>query len=157
MKMSISDIISAPLEEVFALVSSPVAMARAFPESVKKMEVLSEQRQGLGSRFRETRILRGKEDVIEIEIIEFVPNESVRSVAETGGSIWYTGFGVAPTNGGTQLTISIEARAQSFLMRIANFCMKPWLLNGGKEEMEGIKVHFAKARAARLNVVPGNN
>ena len=90
MKISVSESIDAPLTEVFGLVSNPLLMSKAFPESVKKMEVLSEHQQGGGARFRETRWLRGREDVIEIETIEYVENEKVLSVAETGGSLWYT-------------------------------------------------------------------
>ena len=67
MKISVSESIDAPLTEVFGLVSNPLLMSKAFPESVKKMEVLSEHQQGVGARFRETRFLRGREDVIEID------------------------------------------------------------------------------------------
>ena len=74
MKISMSE---SPVKEVFGLVSNPLLMSEAFPESVKKMEVLSEHQQGVGARFRETRLLRGREDVIEIETIEYVENEKV--------------------------------------------------------------------------------
>ena len=41
MKISVSESIDAPVKEVFGLVSNPLLMSEAFPESVKKMEVLS--------------------------------------------------------------------------------------------------------------------
>ena len=146
MKISVSETIDAPLSDVFEFVSNPVLMSKAFPESVKKMEVLSDHEQGVGSRFRETRLLRGREDVVEIETVEYVENEKVLSVADTGGSLWYTGFAVAAGESGTVLTVSMEAQAKSVFVRIANFCMKPWLKKGGAQEMQGIKDYFSKAK-----------
>jgi carbon monoxide dehydrogenase subunit G len=148
MKISVSETIDAPPADVFKFVSNPVLMSKAFPESVKKMEVLSENDQGVGSRFRETRLLRGREDVIEIETVEYVENEKVLSVAETGGSLWYTGFAVAPVAAGTLLTVSMEAQAKNLFVRIANFCMKPWLKKGGAEEVQAIKDHFSRGKVA---------
>ena len=136
MKISVSESIDAPLTEVFGLVSNPLLMSKAFPDSVKKMEVLSEHQLGVGARFRETRLLHGREDVVEIETVEYVENEKVLSVAETGGSLWYTGFAVAPADFGTVLTVSMEAKASSLVARIANFFMKPWLKKGGVEELK---------------------
>ena len=147
MKISVSETIDAPLADVFEFVSNPVLMSKAFPESVKKMEVLSEHETGVGARFRETRLLRGREDVIEIETVEHVENERVLSVADTGGSLWYTGFAVAPGENGTVLTVSMEAQAKSLFVRITNFCMKPWLKKGGAQEMQGIKDYFSPAKA----------
>ena len=148
MKISLSESIDAPLTEVFGLVSNPLLMSKAFPESVKKMEVLSAHQQGVGARFRETRLLRGRENVIEIETIEYVENEKVLSVAETGGSLWYTGFAVAPAGIGTVLTVSMEAKASSLVVRIANFFMKPWLKKGGVEELKKIKEYLSETKVS---------
>jgi carbon monoxide dehydrogenase subunit G len=151
MKVSMSETIDAPLEEVFNFVSNPVLMAKAFPESVKKMEVLSGHEIGVGARFRETRLVRGREDVVEIETVEYIENERVLSLADTGGSLWYTGFAVVAGDSGTVLTVSMEAQAKSLLARVANYCMKPWLIKGGTQEMEGIKAHFPRSDAENEN------
>ena len=148
MKISVSESIDVPLTEVFGLVSNPLLMSKAFPDSVKKMEVLSEHQLGVGARFRETRLLHGREDVVEIETVEYVENEKVLSVAETGGSLWYTGFAVAPAGIGTVLTVSMEAKASSLVARIANFFMKPWLKKRGVEELKKIKEYLSETKVS---------
>lgn len=148
-----SETIDAPVIEVFEFVSNPLLMSKAFPQSVKKMEVLSENQLGVGARFRETRLLRGREDIIEIETVDYVENEKVLSVAEAGGSLWFTCFTVVPAGIGTVLTVSIEAKAKSLAVRAANFCMKPWLKRGGVEELKRIKEYLSETKVSGEGVL----
>ena len=68
------------------------------------MVFLSEVRTGVGTRFRETRLMHGKERSTELEVTEYVENERVRMVADTDGTVWDSVFVVSPVEGKTLST-----------------------------------------------------
>lgn len=141
MKVEAARKIDAPIDRVFNFVSNVHEMAKAFPDSVIKIETLSEHDTGQGARFREHRLLGKKEDVIEIETIEFVQNEHVKSVTLTAGSLWYTGFAVEPEGSGTLLTMTMEAQPQNLFARIMNIFLKLGMKKGAAEEIDKLKAH----------------
>ncbi len=96
--------ISAPIDLVFSTVADIHRLSQALPHIVK-VEFLSEIRSGVGTRFRETRLMNGKEARTELEVIEFVENDRVRLVApDSQGTIWDTVFAVKAENERTLLT-----------------------------------------------------
>lgn len=141
MKVEATRKIDAPLDRVFNFVSSVHAMAKAFPDSVIKIETLTEHDRGLGARFRETRLLGKKEDVIVLETIEYIQNERVKSETLTAGSIWHTGFAVKPEGSGTLLTMTMEAEPQNFFARITNLFLGLGAKKGAAEEIDKLKAH----------------
>ena len=147
MKVEETRKVDAPIEKVFGFVSNVHEMAKAFPDSVIKIEVLSENDTGLGARFREHRLLGKKKDVIELETVEYVLNEKVASETVTAGSLWRTGFAVEPEGSGTLLTISMEAEPQNLFGRILLLLMKSKLKKGGAEEIEKVKAHLERGEA----------
>ena len=74
--------IDAPIDLVFQTVADERRLSQALPHIVK-VEFLSDVRAGVGTRFRETRLMNGKEATTELEVTEFVENEHVRLVATT--------------------------------------------------------------------------
>jgi len=42
---------------------------------ITSVEFLSETRSGVGTRFRETRVMNGREATVELEVTEFVEND----------------------------------------------------------------------------------
>ena len=76
-----------------------------------KFEFLSDTHTGVGTRFRETRVMKGKEQPTELEITEYIENERVRMVADSHGTVWDTVFSVALYGDGTRLTMVMDARA----------------------------------------------
>ena len=76
--------INAPVEAVFAA----LANIETFPdraEAIAAVEFLSDQKHGVGTRFRETRIMNGREAVAELEVTEQVENERIRMVGTAIG------------------------------------------------------------------------
>ncbi|MBT8402019.1 MAG: SRPBCC family protein, partial [Rhodothermia bacterium] len=92
--------IAAPVDRVFDTIAHIQNFSRAVPHIVN-VEILSETQSGVGTRFRETREMRGREMTTELEITEYVKDKSVRIVSDEGGTIWDTLFTVESTNGGT--------------------------------------------------------
>ena len=145
MKVATTTKIDAPIDRVFNFVSNVHEMAKAFPDSVIKLETLTENDAGVGARFRETRLLGKKEDVIELETIEYVVNERVKSETLTAGSLWQTGFAVEPEGSGTLLTMTMEAQPQNLFARITNVFLKRSLNKGAAEEIDKVKAHCESA------------
>ena len=86
-RTTITRTIEAPVEAVFEAVADISNFARAVPD-IARVEFLTESRVGVGSRFRETRVMRGREASTVLEVTEYVRNERVRLVADAGGTVW---------------------------------------------------------------------
>ncbi len=130
--------IGAPKAIVFRAVSD-IANLPNTADAVQRVEFLTEQRRGVGTRFREVRLHRGQEMVTELEVVEFGADHC-RMVADSHGTVWDTRFVVRDAEGGTHLDVTMEARPKNPLA---------WLMNKlfakmYKREMEK---HFVEVRA----------
>ena len=92
-RTTIIRLIDAPLDKVFKTVSDISQFSQAIPH-IMKIEYLSDKKNGVGTRFRETRLMKGKEAVTELEVTEYIENERVRFVADSHGTVWDTVFTV---------------------------------------------------------------
>ena len=59
--------INGPIERVFETVSNVEKFSRAVPH-ITNVEFLTDEKTGVGARFRETRIMRGKEATTELTV-----------------------------------------------------------------------------------------
>lgn len=132
--------IDAPPDRVFAAVADIPNLTDVNP-SVVKIEVLSEKRSGLGTRFRETRLMNGKEAVTELEITEFVPDERIRMVADSHGTIWDTVFTVQAARGRTELELRMDAHAQKLLPKLLNPIFKGLFKKGLDRHMDAVQAY----------------
>ena len=104
---------------VFRTVADIREFARVLPHVVS-YEFLTEQKSGVGTRFRETRLMQGKEASTELEVTEYDPPERVRLVADSHGTVWDTVFSVASEGDEAVLTMTMDARSYQWL---------PWIMN----------------------------
>ena len=130
--------IKAPINLVFKTVSEIENFSKAIPH-IMRAEFLSENKSGIGARFRETRLMRGKEVSTELEVTEFVQDSHVRLVADSHGTVWDTLFEVSPNNGGTELTMTMDARAYRLLPKILNPLMKGMVRRAIEQDMDMVK------------------
>ncbi len=135
-------IIDAPLESVFAAVSDIRNLPRVVPDIVK-IEVLGDTDSGVGTRFRETRLMKGRETVTELEVTEFVSNERVRMIADSHGTIWDSVFTVRRQPAGTELMLRMDANAQKFLPKLLNPVLKGLFKKGLDKHMDAVK-HYCE-------------
>ena len=82
MKISMSELLEAPRSDVFKLFTD-IENASDRISGIRKLEVLSEVRSGVGLRWRETRVMFGKEATEEMEITGFDEPESYVVEAES--------------------------------------------------------------------------
>ena len=139
----ISKTINAPVELVFKTVAHIEDFSKVVNDIVK-IEFLSENKTGVGSRFRETRIMKGKEAATELEVKEYVENEKVRIVAESGGTVWDTLFTVKEENDATKLNVEMNATANNFFSKIMNSLIKGMITKAIEKDMDAVKTYCEK-------------
>ena len=81
--------IYAPIDRVFD-VFSDITKIEDRIEGITKVDILSDTRNGLGTRWRETRIMFGQEATEEMEISSFKPNQSYEVVAASRGTEYHS-------------------------------------------------------------------
>ncbi len=146
-RTTVSTTILAPVDAVFDLIADPVNYTRAVPQ-ITKVEFLTEQRSGVGTRFRETREMGSREAATELEVIEYVKNERVRMVSDAGGTIWDSVFTVTPTGdgGATELQLVMEARPYRLLARVVVPLTKRIVAKAVTGDMDAVKAYLENAR-----------
>ena len=144
--VTVTRVIEAPADVVFRTVADIGHFSQAVPHIVN-VEFLSEVRSGVGTRFRETRLMNGREASTELEVTEYVENDRVRIVSEAGGTIWDTVFTVSPAGAGTELTMVMDARPQKLSARLAVPLMLRMVKGAVATDMDAVKV-FCERPAA---------
>ena len=105
---------------MFGTIADISRYAKAVADIVK-VEYLSQTKKGVGTRFLETRLVKGREVATELEVTEFVDNDRVRIVAYDYGTVWDT------LNAGqrqTELRTVMEGRARKLLPKPINWCAR---------------------------------
>lgn len=130
--------IKAPIEKVFKTVADIKNFSEAIPHIVN-IEFLSEIKSGLGTKFRETRLMNGKESSTELEVIEYEENDRIRLVADSHGTVWDTIFTVNSSEDGTELNMTMEARSYKLIPKIINPLIKGMVKKMIEIDMDYVK------------------
>jgi uncharacterized protein YndB with AHSA1/START domain len=138
--------IHAPIELVFDTVSDISNFSRAIPH-ILNVEFLTDTRSGVGTRFRETRLMRGREAVTELEVTELVPNERVRLVAYTGGVLWDSVFTVTPKNGSTVLTLTMNSLTNNIMRKLMVLLIGGMLKTALEGDMDAVQAYCEKTKS----------
>lgn len=139
-RVTLVEIIEAPAETVWSIISD-VERLPDREEAVEKIEFLTDQRTGPGTRFRETRSMGSRSVDTELEITESVPNESIRFVSDTGGTVWDTVYRCHPEGSSTHLEIDMDARPQKLRARLMLFLIMPMVRKGMTKHLESLKAY----------------
>jgi carbon monoxide dehydrogenase subunit G len=121
--------INAPLETVFDVASDLAHAAEQF-RGIEKIEVLTPGPVGVGTRWRETRRMMGREATETIEFTAFDRPRSYTVGCESCGTYMETTFHFAPTenaaNGpATELMLDNRWEARSLLAKLISPLTKP--------------------------------
>jgi ligand-binding SRPBCC domain-containing protein len=119
--------IEAPPPSVFTLFSDLANVADRI-KSITKIEVVTPGPIGVGTRFKETRVMFGKECTEEMQITAFDPGQSYEVTCQSCGAEYRTLFRFTPDSGGTRVDVDFHTRATSLLAKL----MVPlgWLMVG---------------------------
>ena len=137
--------INAPLDLVFNTVADINQFSKALPHIVK-VEFLSDVHTGVGARFRETRLMSGKEHTTELEVKEYVENDRIRLAADSHGTIWDTLFTVEPENGRTLMTMTMDAKAYTLTAKMMNLMIGGMVKQAVEKDMDAVKAFCENGR-----------
>ena len=111
--LTIERTVNAPLAQVFARFTD-LTNAPAMIPAIKKIEILTPGPIGAGTRFRETRVMFGKEAAATMEISTFDPPRSYCVEADSGGSHFATTFTFEPAgSSATRVAMHFGCQAQT--------------------------------------------
>lgn len=130
--------IQAPVELVFSSISD-VRRFQEINDSVLEIEFLTERQSGVGTRFKETREMNGRRSSTVLEVTELVDNERVRFVSDQGGTIWDTVMSVSESDGGTALSMVMDAKPYKPLARIITPLIKGMVTKAVVADLDGLK------------------
>lgn len=107
MKLDITQDIAAPPDQVFARIADIPNWADHI-SGIDRVEMLTEGPVQVGTRFRETRTLMGKQATEEMTVAEFDPPNSITFTAESHGSRYCSGHVCERTPAGTRVRMHFE-------------------------------------------------
>lgn len=118
--------VAAHPEQVFAR-ASDFANAAGFIRGISSVEVLTPGPVGLGTKFRETRRMMGKDATEQMEVIEWTPGRRYALGAMSCGTRYHSSFDFAPAAGGTEVTMTFRAEPQTLSAKVLGAIMKPMM------------------------------
>ncbi|MCA9288060.1 MAG: SRPBCC family protein [Phycisphaerales bacterium] len=144
-RLTITRGIEAPIGAVFAAVADVRNFAEIQPQIVD-ITFLSEQRTGVGTRFRETRQMGKRRASVELEVTEHVENDRVRLVSDAHGTVWDTVFTVRKAGEGrTELTMVMDANGKSLLAWMMNPLVMGMVKGAVAADIDRVKAHCEAA------------
>lgn len=127
--------VDAPIERVFEVFSD----LRRAPERVsgiKNLEVLTEGPIGVGAKFRETRVMFGREATEQMEVTEFRRNEMYAVECTSCGTHYRSELEFRPDGSGTIVDMSFDGRPVTKTARILGAVMGAMMKGACKRAME---------------------
>lgn len=138
---STTKFINADLEKVFDIVAHIENFSKAV-SGITKIEYLSDIKRGVGTRFRETRMMGKRENTVDLEVTEYIENEKVRIVSDAGGAIWDTLFQLRDLGNSTcELSMVMDARPKNIASKLMVNLVKGKVASAVEEDMEAVKAY----------------
>lgn len=146
--VTVSRTIQASAEEVFDASTDIHSWAEVVP-AITQIEPLTEGPVGVGTRFRETRVMWGREATEEMEFLEFERPGRYVLGAESHGCRYRTTFTLTPDGSGTKLEMNFDGEPLTFGAKVMTFLMKPMMKKMGDmcaKDLEAIRDHLESNR-----------
>ena len=118
--------IQGPPEKVFEY-AADLHKAADRISGIRKLEVLTDGPIGVGTRWRETRMIFKKEATEEMEITAFEPPKSYSVGAESHGCRYLSDFRFHPNGEGTEVEWVFQAVPLTFMAKAMSVMMKPMM------------------------------
>lgn len=116
----------APVERTFRH-ATDLRRVPEFIPAIRSLEVLTEGPIGVGTRFRETRVVFGREHTEEMEVTEFDAPRSYAVGCESCGCLYSSRFDFRAKDGGTEIEMTFEATPRTLFARVMGFLTKPMM------------------------------
>jgi carbon monoxide dehydrogenase subunit G len=150
-EIKVSKEIQAPKEKVFESFSD-LRHAAEVIEGIEKVEIFTEGPMALGTRWRETRVMFGKEATEEMEITGFDSPNSYTAEAESHGCHYVTRFDFETKGDGTEVTMTFQGQPLTLIAKIFNFILSPMMKGSVRKclgkDLDDLKQHLEASSAA---------
>jgi|GEM_PF-5507242 len=141
MKIVANCSINAPLFEVFNTFSDLNSLAENV-DAIKHIEVLTPGDIGVGTKFKETRMMSGKESIDEMEVTEFSSPHYFKEEAFSGGMHYVNEWRFSQVEEEVKVEITFTTTASSIgakLLNIMFFFMKGSMTKAFLADMADLK------------------
>ena len=141
--------VNAPIGVTFN-VFSDITKAQERVEAITKVELLSDMTEGIGTRWRESRMMLGKEASEVVEISAYEPNKFYEMKMESRGVKYNSRVAFSESQGGTQVEMTMHGTPVTLaakFMSLFNF-----LLAGAMKKSLEADVSDLKAAAEKQAV-----
>ena len=139
-KVRVACEIAASESRVFEVVSDIDGLPQGDPD-VLRVEYLGERHAGVGTRFRDVRLVRGKELHSDLTVTELEEPTSIRMVSDTHGTVWDTRYEVRAGENGSTLTVTMEATPHAALPKVLNPLMRGMFRKGIAKHAQAVKAY----------------
>lgn len=142
--VSIQRNIAASAEAVFAAISDFQNAPKRI-KGIARVEMLTHGPVGKGTRFKETRVMFGREQTETMEVMEFTPPRGYVLGCENCGCRYRSELTVVPRGDGCEVTMSFEATPLTFFAKVMMFLMRPMMkmcIKAITNDLEDIKRSF---------------
>lgn len=85
---------------------------------IQKVEMLTDGPVGVGTRFRETRIMYGREASETMEVTAYDPPTGITLEAESHGTHYRSIYALSEQDGGTRVVMTFEATPRTMMARL---------------------------------------
>jgi len=142
--LRLSTRVDAPVERVFD-VYSDLRRAPERASGIKSLEVLTEGPIGVGTKFRETRVMFGREATEQMEVTEFRRNEMYAIECTSCGTHYRSELEFRADGAGTIVDMSFDGRPVTKTARILGALMGVMMKGACKRAMEQDLTDLKKA------------
>jgi hypothetical protein len=109
--------IDAPLSKVYSVFTDlPGAPGRV--RAIRRLELLTPGPFAVGTRFRETRVMLGREASEVMEVVEVRPGQGYSVAASSCGTEYLARYDLTPEGGGTRVDLTFRAEPRSFFAKL---------------------------------------
>lgn len=128
--------IDAPPQRVFD-VASNIPNAANTIRGITNVEMVTDGPVGVGTTWKETRVMFGKEHTEILELTGFDPPRSYAASCGSCGILWHRVFHFTPESGGTRVDIDMEGKPLNLMARVIGTIMTPMMRKAMKTCVEG--------------------
>jgi carbon monoxide dehydrogenase subunit G len=124
---TVTQTVQAPVADVFAVFADVENAASRITE-ILRIEKLTPGPVGVGSRFKETRVMFKREATETFEVTAFEPGDNYELTATSCGAEFCTRFTFTPDGNGTRVDVTVQTRALSLYAKL--FTPMAFLMKG---------------------------
>lgn len=136
MKVTVDIEIEKPKEVIWSAITD-IENCSNMISSIIDLKILNQPEDGVvGLKWKETRLMFGKEASEIMWITEAVENEYYCTRAESHGSVYITKLSLIETGSNTLLTMSFTGEAQTLIVKIVSACMGVFIRSSMKKALQ---------------------